>query len=94
MRYQRQSKWSTLKIYVVPQIGTGPVLELDPTFHPVLELGCFYPQYGTVWLGLGLDLVLGLGNFFRLVSVRELGAPLPNKQGSTLGTKASSSRTV
>ena len=26
-------------IYVGPQKGTGPVLELGPHFHPVLELG-------------------------------------------------------
>ena len=34
-------------IYVGPQKGTGPVLELGPHFCPVLELGCRQPRCGT-----------------------------------------------
>ena len=34
--YERMLK---LNVYVGPQKGTGPVLELGPHFRPVLELG-------------------------------------------------------
>jgi len=39
-------------IYVGPQVGTGPVLELGPIFRPVLELGRGRPHTGTPCLKL------------------------------------------
>ena len=35
-------------MYVSPHTGTGPVRELGPIFHPVLELGLWHPHTGTV----------------------------------------------
>ena len=39
---------STVIPYVGSHVGTGPVLELEPIFRPVLELGRGRPNTGTV----------------------------------------------
>jgi len=51
-------KFEICFLYVGAHIGTGPVLELAPIFHPMLELGHLHPHTGThspklIWCQFG-----------------------------------------